>query len=225
MFLTCCSPREVNPIGRREPIWSRTAPERQIPPGCASASSRAAMLTPSPNRFCPSTRTSPRWMPMRNRICWPAGRSSFSFSMASWTATAHSTASTGLAKSATKLSPAVLKIRPRWAAINRSRMARWAPAPSAGCTRQYRPQRSRQAFVRLPGLLPPALLAGRCCRERIVPQTNIAIIRALFDGDVVVPVHLAESAPVDPELRRIVGPFSVVSVRSVVISINHDARR
>jgi hypothetical protein len=47
----------------------------------------------------------------------------------------------------------------------------------------------------------------------------------LFDGDVVFPVHLAESAPVDPELRRIVDPFSVVSVRSVVISIHHDARR
>src|SRR5260370_14399459 len=104
-------------------------------------------------------------------------------------------------------------------------MCRPRPAPSAGCTRQYRPQRSRQAFVRLPGLLPPALLAGRCCRERIVPQTNISIIRALFDGDVVVPVHLADIAPVDPELRAIVDPFSVVSERTVVISVNHDARR
>src|ERR1700732_2491053 len=56
------------------------------------------MLTASPNRFVPSTITSPTWMPMRNRIVSPAAPSAFSFPMASWTATAHCTASTALAK-------------------------------------------------------------------------------------------------------------------------------
>jgi len=73
-------------------------PETQIPPGSATASKRAAMLTASPNRFVPSTITSPTWMPMRNRIVSPAAPSAFSFPMASWTATAHCTASTALAK-------------------------------------------------------------------------------------------------------------------------------
>src|SRR6516164_5835395 len=77
-------------------------------------------------RFEPSTITSPRWTPMRNRICSPSERFAFSFAIASWAATAHSTASTALAKSAIRLSPAVLNIRPRWAAINRSRIARYA---------------------------------------------------------------------------------------------------
>jgi hypothetical protein len=42
------------------------------------------------------------------------------------TATAHATASTALAKSAITLSPAVLKIRPRWVAISASMMTRQA---------------------------------------------------------------------------------------------------
>src|SRR5712671_3673393 len=63
---------------------------------------------------------SPTCSQMRNRICSPAGRSAFSLAMASCTATAHCTASTALAKSATRLSPAVLKIRPRSDAIRRS---------------------------------------------------------------------------------------------------------
>ena len=45
-----------------------TASAMQIPPGSASASSRAAMLTPSPSRSSPSTTTSPTLMPMRNTM-------------------------------------------------------------------------------------------------------------------------------------------------------------
>src|SRR6516162_1845978 len=111
IFFTCCSPRLMNPTGSFVPMWSRTIPETQIPPGSARASNRAAILTASPKRLSPCTMMSPTWMPMRNRICSPAGRSAFSLAMASCTATAHSTASTALAKSATRLSPAVLKIR------------------------------------------------------------------------------------------------------------------
>jgi len=61
--------------------------------------------------------------------------------------------------------------------------------------------------------------------HRIVPQTNIAIIPALFDGGVVVPVQLAESGLIDGNRALCWDPFSVVSVRSVVISIDNDARR
>jgi len=50
----------------------------------------------------------------------------FSEASAACTATAHRTASTALAKSATTLSPAVLKIRPRCDAISSSMMARHA---------------------------------------------------------------------------------------------------
>jgi hypothetical protein len=105
MFLNRCSPRAVNVTGSLVPSWSRTAPERQIPPGSASACSRAVMLTPSPKRLSPSTITSPRCTPIRNRIRSPAGRFSFSLAIVCCTAMAHSTASTALAKSARMLSP------------------------------------------------------------------------------------------------------------------------
>jgi len=49
---------------------------------------------------------------MRKCICSLIGRFSFSLAISSCTAIAHSTASTALAKSATTLSPAVLKMRP-----------------------------------------------------------------------------------------------------------------
>ena len=61
---------------------------------------------------------------MRNCMRSPAGRCAFSAAIASCTASAHSTASTALAKSASTLSPAVVKIRPRYSAISRSRIAR-----------------------------------------------------------------------------------------------------
>src|ERR1700751_5679610 len=59
-------------------------------------------------------------------ICSPAGRSAFSLATASCVATAHCTASTVLAKSARMLSPAVVNMRPRWAAIRRSMTTRYA---------------------------------------------------------------------------------------------------
>src|SRR5580704_4963233 len=108
MFFRRWPPSATNAAGSLVPIWSRTAAETQIPPGSAKVCSRAAMLTPSPSRFAPSTTTSPRCTPMRNCMRSPAGRSAFSAAIACWTAIAHSTASTALAKSASTLSPAVV---------------------------------------------------------------------------------------------------------------------
>ena len=56
-------------------MWSRTVPETQIPPGSASASRRAATLTPSPKMSSPSAITSPRLTPTRNLIFCPSGLS------------------------------------------------------------------------------------------------------------------------------------------------------
>src|SRR6516225_3909803 len=48
MFLTLCSPLSSNGYGNLSLIWSRTTRDMQMPPGSASASRRAATLTPSP---------------------------------------------------------------------------------------------------------------------------------------------------------------------------------
>src|SRR6266436_9137732 len=48
MFLTLCSPMSSKAYGSLSRILSRTVREMQMPPGSASASSRAAILTPSP---------------------------------------------------------------------------------------------------------------------------------------------------------------------------------
>ena len=50
MFLTDCKPASANAAETRVPTCSRTVAETQIPPGSASACSRAATLTASPNR-------------------------------------------------------------------------------------------------------------------------------------------------------------------------------
>ena len=54
---------------------SCTRPETQIPPGSASASSRAATFTPSPQISPPSTMMSPTLMPIRNSIRRSCGTS------------------------------------------------------------------------------------------------------------------------------------------------------
>jgi hypothetical protein len=70
----------------------------------------------------PSNITSATRTPMRKRIGSPATLPGSSLVIAFCTATAQATASTALAKSAITLSPAVLKMRPRWAAISPSMM-------------------------------------------------------------------------------------------------------
>ncbi len=81
-------------------------------PVATSASKRAATLTPSPIRLSPSTTTSPRLMPMRNRMRLARASRRSVGRVASWISVAHRTASTGLANSAMTLSPALPKTRP-----------------------------------------------------------------------------------------------------------------
>ena len=85
---------------------SRTRPEMQMPPGSASGSRRAAMITPSPSRSSPSATTSPWCTPMRSR------RPSGSERNRSWMAIAQRNACTALAKAMRKPSPVVLNSRP-----------------------------------------------------------------------------------------------------------------
>ena len=97
---------------------------------------RAATLTPSPMRLSPSTTTSPRLMPMRNRMRLASGESAFCFSISNWISVAQRTASTGLANSAITLSPALPKTRPcvvRDQAVNdlRGMTLRVASVPSS----------------------------------------------------------------------------------------------
>src|SRR5262252_3806403 len=63
MFLTLCSPISSSKYGSLSRICSRTVRETQMPPGSASASKRAAILTPSPKMSPPSRMTSPRLIP------------------------------------------------------------------------------------------------------------------------------------------------------------------
>jgi hypothetical protein len=67
MFFTVRSPRSSKSTSTRPATMPRTACDTATPPGMASASSRAATLTPSPYTEPSSlTITSPTWMPMRN---------------------------------------------------------------------------------------------------------------------------------------------------------------
>src|SRR5262249_34166407 len=54
-------------------------------------------------------------------------------------------------------------------------------APLAGCIRRHRPQRSRQAFVRRPDLLPPLLPKTPAPSPTRFDTSNITAIPALFD--------------------------------------------
>src|SRR5215472_15658536 len=100
MFLTCCSPRSSKAMSRRSRTCSCAAALRQIPPGSASASRRAAMLTPSPKMSPSSMMMSPTLMPMRNSMRRATGRASLRAAISRCTSTAQRTASTTLANSA-----------------------------------------------------------------------------------------------------------------------------
>ena len=64
MFLTFCSPSGSKPNGSFFSTSLATFAGDAMPPGSASACSRAAMLTPSPWLSSPSTMTSPRLIPI-----------------------------------------------------------------------------------------------------------------------------------------------------------------
>jgi hypothetical protein len=84
----------------------------QMPPGSASASSRAATLTPSPKTSPSSTMMSPRLIPTRNRMRRSSSISASRSIIARWISTAQRTASTTLWNSTSIPSPAVLTMRP-----------------------------------------------------------------------------------------------------------------
>ena len=74
---------------------SCTRAETQMPPGSASASRRAAILTPSPKISPSSTMTSPRLIPMRNSMRSSGGPRRVARSACrAWISTAQRTAST-----------------------------------------------------------------------------------------------------------------------------------
>src|SRR5579875_2038196 len=99
-----------------------------MPPGGASAWMRAAMLMLSPKSPASVRTTSPRWMPMRMRRAF--GRPCESAASRVWIATAASTASTALWKSATKQSPTNTSSVPlRWGTTSR-KTSRTRPRPA-----------------------------------------------------------------------------------------------
>jgi hypothetical protein len=67
------SPLSSETASIRLPTLSCTTAETQIPPGSASASSRAATLTPSPYMASPSMMMSPRLMAIRSTMGTLAG--------------------------------------------------------------------------------------------------------------------------------------------------------
>jgi len=112
IFFTTCSPRSSNVQSSLSRTWSRTTRLIQIPPGSASASSRAATFTPSPKMSYSSTITSPRLIPIRKVMRPFSGVFALRSAIPRWTSAAHRTASTTLGNSARKPSPVFFTIRP-----------------------------------------------------------------------------------------------------------------
>src|SRR5262249_29841954 len=117
IFFTSFSPRSSNVQSSLSRTWSRTTRLIQIPPGSASASSRAATFTPSPKMSYSSTITSPRLIPIRKVMRPFSGVFALRSAIPRWTSAAHRTASTTLGNSARKPSPVFFTIRPRCSAI------------------------------------------------------------------------------------------------------------
>ena len=84
----------------------------QIPPGLAIASSRAAILTPSPKMSWASTITSPILIPTRKRMRRSSASPSVRSKIRAWNCAPARTASTALENSANNPSPVVFTIRP-----------------------------------------------------------------------------------------------------------------
>ena len=144
MFLTCCSPRSSNATSSLSRTWSYTTRLTQMPPGSASASRRAATLTPSPKMSRPSRMMSPRLMPMRNSIRFSSGTAVLRSVIPCCTSTAQRTASTTLANSMSNPSPVVLTMRPRCSLTLGSPSSRRiafsaasVPSSSAPISREY----------------------------------------------------------------------------------------
>ena len=112
MFLRVCSPMSSNAKSSLSPIWSRTVPDTQMPPGSAMPSSRAAMLTPSPWMSSSSMITSPRLTPMRHSMRTSVASSALRSAIPRCHSVAQRIASTTLANSTSRPSPVVLTMPP-----------------------------------------------------------------------------------------------------------------
>ena len=112
MFFRCRLPRSSKLAFMRPATASCTVREIRMPPGEASASSRAATLTPSPNRSSSSTIRSPRCRPMRRRMARSSGSSRAASCMTCCNSMAAVSASTAEPNSASTPSPVSLTMRP-----------------------------------------------------------------------------------------------------------------
>ena len=112
MFFSCCRPRSSNSKSTLSAMWWWTVPETKMLPGSASASSRAAILTPSPKISPPSAITSPRLMPIRMAMRCSLGKFWLCRTIASRRAAAERAASTTLPNSLSTRSPVCLKMLP-----------------------------------------------------------------------------------------------------------------
>ena len=108
---TFCIPRSLNSNFVLPFTKSKTLFEIVIPFVWAKASSLAAIFTQSPRRLPFSLITSPEFIPIRNSSLTEVSSGELRSWIASWNATAHSTAYTALGNSARYESPPVLKRR------------------------------------------------------------------------------------------------------------------
>ena len=143
IFFTVMSPPSKKRTSIRLPTLSLTIEETQIPPGSASGSKRAAMLTPSPYRSSFSMMTSPRLMPIRSTMVGWRAVASRNAAPERCTESAQFTASTTLPNSTMVPSPISFTMRPLWAATAGLKMvSRWrfraanVPASSAPIRRE-----------------------------------------------------------------------------------------
>ncbi len=148
MFLISCGPRSSKLTDSLCLICSNTLLETQMPPGCARPSSRAATLTPSPNRSSFLTMTSPTLMPMRNIVFRSSVSSALRLAISSWNEMAQRTASTVLPNSASTLSPPVLKTRPSCRSIKASMMSRYSPRILSVASSSARLHQQVRAIIR-----------------------------------------------------------------------------
>src|SRR5882757_2018294 len=132
----------------------------------------------------PSTITSPRLMPMRNRMRCAWGGSGSWLEISCWISTAHCTASTTLANSAMTASPQVLTIRPSWRSTNPAMAARWrrsvanVPVSSASMRREYPCTSAHRTVVSRRFTLSSVIVAmvaspaAKCMRYRLQRQSR-----------------------------------------------------
>ena len=116
MFFRLCSPRSTKFSFTLSRTCSQASSERQMPPGSAMPSIRAAILTPSPRMSSPSMMMSPTLIPIRNCIGLASATGVVLPKLSLYLDRAADRVQ-ALANSTSAPSPMSLTIRPEWAAI------------------------------------------------------------------------------------------------------------